>query len=709
MRASDLARDLGRKPAIVSHWLTGRRECPESTLRKIAVLLKVNYDWLARGELSGATKSEREARPMKDRKLDVLGPPDAEIAWHFRPAWQGGRDFGNANAFATPPDVPTLVRETGQNSTDASRRDGGSGGMVHLRFRLIELTKSGEEYAKFGQAAKLNELREHIRNAAKGKARLSEKVRDGIARLDGPEPLCLLRIDDYGTIGLPGEELTADDDEQSSSPYAALTRNNLDTSKQAANAGGSYGLGKAVLWNCSELSTVLFASDIPDDSRTRIVGRSELTWHKVESQPFAGPGWLGIGEFGNSHWVDPSDVALINLQLKRNDLPTGVSAGRSSGTSALILGFRDPESEVRMDVEELLGKLARSAAENFWPAMLVGRLRVSIEHMRDSVLLNQRIVEPREYVPEFVDTFQRHLDDRVEEQLDEPGSVTHRAVTLQVPGTRDDADSVERFPAQMDSRCHLLIRLDDDENQGAGKHLANTVAMIRGRYMVTQYWNRDGVAMGASTFHAILLAGDAVGKEPAQLAAEQFLRLSEPPSHNDWKYEEALRTKFRPGAKQRLKEFRDSVTSKLRDAVKRPVVEEDNGPEELRRLLDLGGGGDPQPPLATLRNIRPRFRDKAWEIRAEVSFNDKKRRLRLTPRVRIDVESGSPILLPWQSFESRVGTLRENSSGEFIVAPNPRAVSFYGTTEQHIDGIDPAKCRARIDLLVEPIEEEEVD
>ena len=708
-RPGQLAKDLGQQPATISHWLYGRRACPAETLRTIATLLKVNYEWLAGDATQPSSTSKSEVAMAQAKARPQANDRSEALNWCFRDAPpDGGRDFGNANAFATPPDVPTLVRETGQNSSDATLRDGAVPGTVYFRLRLIELGKAEEAYVKFARASKLEELREHLRSASRGTARLSEKVREGLDRLDGTDPLYLLRVDDYGTIGLPGAELAVDaddDDSQRSSPYAALIRNNLDTSKQSANAGGSYGLGKAVLWNCSDLSTVLFASDIPGEGRgTRLVGRSELTWHKVDQRSYAGPGWFGVGDYGHSLYADPRDELLSDLQLDRSELPSGLAGSRTSGTSALILGFRDPESEGRFDTEELLGKLARGAAENFWPAILMGRMKILIEHVRDGVLLNQRIVDPREYVPEFCELLQRHLDERVEEELEGSGSVTRRVVPLRAPGTRDGVEGVEHYPAEMESRCHLLVRLDDDETQGSGRHLANTVAMVRGRYMVTQYWNREGVAMGASTFHALLLAGDAVSNEPAQLAAEQFLRLSEPPAHNDWKYEEALRTKFRPGARQRLKDFKDALTKTLRETVKRPTVEEDDGPEELRRLLHLGAGGDGQPPLATLRSIKSTFNGDRWEIKADVAFNEKKHALRLTPRVWIDVESGSPIRLPWHQLEYRSGATRGESQGSFEVGPNPRAVSFSGTTESRIDGIDPAKCRAKIDLLVEPVQ-----
>jgi RNA polymerase primary sigma factor len=486
-------------------------------------------------------------------------------------------------------------------------------------------------------------------------------------------------------------------------------RNNLDNWKQTSMDGGSFGVGKAVLWNCSDLSTVLFASRIPGESRgVRVAGRTELTWHSLEGRQWAGPGWFGIPQHGQSFWI-VHDQTLHHLQLDRETrLPPGVDPRQAPGTSALVLAFRDPESEIRPDVEELMGKIACAVAENFFPAIVVDRLKVRIDHVVDGELRRSLEVDPHRYVPEFCDALLRHRNGEVTDELNEPGEVTRRLLTLRVPGTREDAEGLTAFPTEMSAQCYLLVRLDEDEGEGADPRLANSVALVRGRNMVTQYWNRDGVAMGARTFHAIVLAGEAAGTDPSQLAGEQFLRLAEPPAHNDWSYQPALKVNFRLGSRQRLIELKNDITKALREAVKPVVVAEEEGPEELRRLLQFGKGPAPLAPPATLRNVRPRLVNGAWEIEAEVTFNEKRKALRVTPRVWIDVESGAAIPLPWSRFSYRSGREMVESNGSFIVAPNARAVPFLGHTQPEVDGIIVAECRAKLDLSVEELAEEEV-
>ena len=61
--------------------------------------------------------------------------------------------------------------------------------------------------------------------------------------------------------------------------------------------GGAYGLGKAVLWRASRLSTVLFHSilSVPAEGRgrSRLIGRCDLSWHEYGAVSYAGPGWFG--------------------------------------------------------------------------------------------------------------------------------------------------------------------------------------------------------------------------------------------------------------------------------------------------------------------------------------------------------------------------------------------------------------------------------
>lgn len=706
MKASDLGAQLERKPAIVSHWLTGKRKCPAPVVADMARILRVNRTWLSSG--SGSPEPPTGAAVGQSSSVRRHQSKDPEIAWSYRVApADGGRDFGNANTYATPPDIPTFVREIGQNSTDAAHRLGGAPQPVTLRFSLIELTRDSDAYSRFLSAIDFSDLKTHIAkvaNEAGGRSKLAAKLRDGLTSFEADRRIVLLRVDDYGTVGLSGEELGngPDDDTQRSSPYAALVRNNLDSSKDASTAGGSYGLGKAVLWNCSGLSTVLFASTIPDDARgTRLTGRTELTWHRLGENSFAGPAWFGTKPFGHSVWCKQNDL-LRDLCLSRDErLPDGVNPRAAWGTSALVVGFRDPEAEGAEESRELLAKLAKASAENFFPAILTNKLRVFIDHTVDGTVRSQTEVSPDDYVPEFCAVLRAHINNEVSDALDEPGASVRREILHRIPGTKSEASAVEQFD-ELQAKGYLIVRYDEDTDEGSPKTLANSVALVRGRGMVVKYWNRDGIAMGAKTFHAIFLAGEGVASDTAQRGAEQFLRLAEPPPHNEWEPRQELKAAYKQGARMRLRELRESITAELRAVVQPQTGGADEGPEELKRLLQFGTSVDPKRPVATLRDISAAVIDGEWTIEAQIHFNDRGKRLRVSPRAWIDVESGGAIRLPWQNLSFFRGRKELSAKNDGIeVDPGGGAVTMRGVTARSVQGIEAILCRAKLDLVSE--------
>lgn len=63
--------------------------------------------------------------------------PKNVVSWSFVERREyDGRSYGNSALYATPQSIPSLVRETGQNSLDAAV---GHKPRVHLRYALIDL------------------------------------------------------------------------------------------------------------------------------------------------------------------------------------------------------------------------------------------------------------------------------------------------------------------------------------------------------------------------------------------------------------------------------------------------------------------------------------------------------------------------------------------------------------------------------------------
>ena len=695
MSRLQLARALGVTPGAVSHWLTGRRPCPPDMLAKIAAILKLDKgSLLGSGERYSETSAFGGGEAMgKDSKV-------VEATWQFRPApGDGGRDFGNPNIWATPPDVKTLVRETGQNTLDAAR-----GGPVHLRYTLIQLSRGKDVYERFMLALGFERLRPHLVEASKTRSKLGTRLRGGLERIENEGRLLLLRIDDYGTTGLEGKEKNDD------RPFAALVRDNLFSAKQSPTAIGSFGLGKAVLWRCSGISTVVFGSHVAvgnaqgEVARSRLIGKAELTWHVVDGQAYAGPGWLGGPEM-NSLW--DADELLDNLYLRRLPVPEGIDEQQPLGTSILIVGFEDPQAEAGADPSEIVAKLTRAAAENFWPAMAMksptGPLDISVELIVDDVLVDRISIVPRKYVRPDWEALERHKEDRVAEQIAEPGDVVRVIVPLTIPPTKPEVRDLAAHD-ELESHCLLLVRLAESEDDPEDR-LLNTVAMIRGRGMVIRYLPQAGIVVGGRPFHAVFLAGEAVGSEPVHRAADQFLRLAEPPAHDRWQFNEELREKYKRGSGARLDELHRAITTALREVISPPEVGEEDPPPELRRLLQIEGGPPPEIPPATLRRVESKFIDGVWQLEGEIHVNDRKRRWAIAPRLWLDVESGSRPRVAWRSLEVADGDVEKNGES-FILERGMKRITFRGISDpsSHLAAAD--MCRARLDLAWQEVTEE---
>ena len=190
------------------------------------------------------------------------------IDWVFEPSpTSGARTGGNVAEYAFRPDIETFVREIIQNVLDNASSNGEG---AKVTFRLVFL--KGEPLKEFLNALHWNQLRPHLEAAGYQKTGLP--FGQALSRFDASDSLLLLVVEDKNTTGLTG-------DEKGDSNFASLCRNTLYSNKSSETAGGSYGLGKAVLWLFSDFSTVVFNSVLEIETSLgkspRLIGRSEVT------------------------------------------------------------------------------------------------------------------------------------------------------------------------------------------------------------------------------------------------------------------------------------------------------------------------------------------------------------------------------------------------------------------------------------------------
>ena len=524
----------------------------------LAAALRVPAGWLEAGA------GPRPAASTEQERSEY----QARAGWQFRAVPpDGGRDYGNANIWSFRPDLEALVRETGQNASD-------QGSNIELVYRLIVL--KGQDLQHFLAAVSWPQLEANIRSAASGTQKLSRFLKAGLDKLDAGE-LWLLRIEDSNTTGLTGGEYQPGN-------FMALTRNNLDSQKLSASAGGAYGLGKATLHRSSNLSTVLYNSNVRhvdgEHRLNRVFGRSELGYHPAQPDDHAGPGWFGTlqGEkagCAESYWGNAT--LARDLYLDRDPGQTG--------TSILIVGFNDPSGEAEKP-GELIAGLSRAAARHFWPAIVSGRMRIRVQHADGRRVTSSLTVNPDEQLPEFSQLARAHAAGDVDEELTGLGDSARVVVPLQLPPRRMPGSTKTKTLGE--HHAVLLVRLAEK----ADAPQVNTIAYHRGTQMVVKYDELRNAA-GVRPFHAIVRCGEAAGGSQTDLDAETFLRAAEPPAHDTWTSTADLKVDYLPGGKKALDDFFGIVRREILKLVAPIHQVADDGPRALRDLLTIEG----PPPL----------------------------------------------------------------------------------------------------------------
>lgn len=405
MTQTELAAQVNVTRAAVSTWVSGRVTPRPETVKLIEEAL---------GVVPGASLSMDE----------TVG--HERLTWYHRPAHvDGGREYGNAAAFAFDADLSVLAREATQNSLDEILD---TGRPVRIRHVLHEI--SGERLDAFRRVMRWDALREHYESAASAGNKASRALARALRDIEDRESLVLLRVDDYNANGLTGDDY---DDGR----FAAVVRRQLDSVKSNASAGGSFGLGKATLWSASSLGMVLINSTLsrPHDGHRerRLIGRIDLPWHTVGDQAYAGPAWLGEADpdrdgAARSWWADEATVEALHLE-RDSDEP---------GTSFLVVGAHQGDDE-DADLEALHEKLSAGLGRNFWASMISAPgseplVQASVVALRDGVeVVAERRVVPDEYEPARSRALRAFLEGATVDRLTAPEQVVERRVRLDVP------------------------------------------------------------------------------------------------------------------------------------------------------------------------------------------------------------------------------------------------------------------------------------
>jgi hypothetical protein len=496
----------------------------------------------------------------------------------------GARRGGDPANHVFDATLRTFVREVVQNASDQPIADGVP--EVHFRFHRL----SGDELTAFWHAVGGPSIRPHLDAAAKTPG--GRAIKQALEDLDQRKTLLLLEIEDRDTVGLTGHELEGE------SHFRALCKDTLYSHKQSTSAGGSYGLGKSVLWGFSGLATVLFNSklsiELPGQESPRLIGRAELPTHEVAgreapsrgSRWYAGSGWFGrrvgdVATHAESIWSEQAAQLAATLHLGRTNRD-------SAGTSILVLGFRDPAAERERSTDELAQDIRHAIEREFWPATVMpGRRLVTWVASNGQ----GRTITRKDFhaTAPFVQCYEGRAS--VLKMLSDPGDVVTQDISIEVPARRDGSTRATK------GIVSLCVRLAREQEP---RELLGRLAMFRGPGMVIRYKDHSSLATSARPFHAIAACGTARNPgapTPADDAVERFLRAAEPPGHDRWESTATLKAEYERGYAKALEQFDKQVSAALKAIVVAQPKHGQRGPERLRRRFPIGvtGGGGARP------------------------------------------------------------------------------------------------------------------
>jgi hypothetical protein len=600
-----------------------------------------------------------------------------KAGWVFDPSPPSGQFTGGIpSAYIFKPELDTFVREVLQNSLDA--RIAGDGSPVEVKFTFRNL--DGEDRDRFLEALSWDYLQSHLQAVACGTTEMAAPLAHVLEDLKN-QPLTLLRIDDSGTEGLTGDE------DSPRTNFSSLCRNVLDTTKDTPGKGGSYGLGKALLWRFSAFSTVLFSSRLSGqtEQQFRFFARTELPSHEVDSARWNGSGWFGIpesvhnGKRAVSVWDETAEKLTRAIHLYRP-----VQLG--TGTSIMVLGFNEPAQEDVRPLADVARDILNSAARWFWPCMIsdsasthpLPSLKVSAEVYENHELIFRGESGPSEELQPFIEAY------RAEQpvmQTCHPGEVAKKQIAFNIP-PRKSGDAPE-VKAAVDFR---LIRGEEDSDD---KFWLNRIALIRGSGMVVDYRTPSRKATVAP-FCGVLKAGNARGSSSEDQALEEFLRDAEPPSHDQWKATERIKEEYKRGARSRLDQLWKDLDEAVIELCGHDIQTDAAAPESLLRLFSKeqnqnGTGAKQKKKDETfqLSELEAFLEDGIWRFSGRiVRSGTQKSPWSFTLRLRLDGETGDGENLLIDSLEAKGTTSVEVGSGtaECLVQPRKKEVFFEGQT-----------------------------
>lgn len=632
----------------------------------------------------------------------------SSVKWMFPAQKSGLTDYHSIPTDeALDSDLETFVREVLQNANDQGLDNDDP---AKVTFEFTRLTDELDDFLEALQWGKgpeednSSKLGWHVNRATE-----NEQARDpGLKRFlqnFEHEEMIVLSIHDENTTGLIGEE------DDSSDPYGALVKDFGGSEKpDSTSAGGSFGLGKTVLWAFSSVSTVLFNSSPAGSSAEkppRLVGRSILPAHEHEdaNQTYTNHGWFGldnkedIERLGRppSVWEDTGKASKLAERLHVGRDTDG------SGTTIGVVGFRIPGGELHPDPDELAEEFKHAAVKHFWPAISRGELEVHVETPDSG---SQEVSwDDAPGVKPFVNCYEALFDTETNE-LSGPGSIAKTCVDITVPRESDEVvdDPDPEYPTSVD----LMIRqLSPSDKEALNKYgddalVANRTARLRGAQMIVDYVDNSSAADRGNDFVAVLVCGEAQvpngdTPSPETKAVEKFLKRSEPTQHDEWKgsKNDYLKKYYSGTIVREVSALSGSrLETALRDVVGEDIESGDDvpGTDDVAPVMDghSTNGNGAGSAMEWIAEPDAWFEDGKWHFEGDGGpKNSDHGDWKITIGInRLDADESTSDSIPIESAWTGVGGVPVVNSGDEVTLKVPESVDvvkFEGHSKQVTD------------------------
>jgi len=260
--------------------------------------------------------------------------------------------MANSIATSTYSQAETFLRETLQNACDQKKND-----LSQIEF-VIDLFQVGGEKKKL--------FDEFFSEARLGQDPL------GFTKLKSAKTFEAIVVADKGTIGLVGP-LDASIDETPSN-FAGFFFN-VGRQSSESSSGGSFGLGRTVLTNASEYSTILVYSQFLQKGRLnkRFMGMAIRGTFAHGGRRYTGRHWFGKEPNKNSGLVSPFE----DKEAEEYAMAFGMAKylGNETGFVAMVIGnalITNPDSPTlaKLQREEATRDIQLAACTYGWPHML---------------------------------------------------------------------------------------------------------------------------------------------------------------------------------------------------------------------------------------------------------------------------------------------------------------------------------------------------